>query len=225
MGYSASGNGPGGDLFSAIANGTYDTSIKGSVDAWAKAGYTTLVYRPGWEFNGNWYPWSVQNSTQLTNFIQAFQHMYTVLHNEAKADGVNLYVEWNPNTGGNQAGGTSTWMDWWPGSSYVDIVAIDSYGYPVNAGANVSDAGSSTDYSIIQSINFANTEGMLWSLTETGGDNSDNFITDLGSVLKNNPVQYNSFVGLWNTTQGGGVEWSAGSEASAYYTTFVTDNP
>jgi hypothetical protein len=25
--------------------------------------------------------------------------MYMVLHNEATADGISLYVEWNPNTG------------------------------------------------------------------------------------------------------------------------------
>ncbi|CAN7434333.1 glycoside hydrolase family 26 protein [Caballeronia sp. LjRoot31] len=216
MGYSASGNGPGGNLFAAIAAGTYDGALQGSVQAWAQGGYKTIYYRPGWEFNGGWYPWSIQNATDLKNYIAAFQHIYTVLHAAAATNGVTVNVVWNPNVGGNQAGGTSTWANWYPGNSYVDVIGIDNYGAPVDTGDPANAPGSATDYTPLQAIAFAEANGKPFSIPETGGNNSDGFITALGTVISQAKVTW-SFIGLWNDDTGGGNIFSSSSSLGASF--------
>jgi beta-mannanase len=225
MGYSASGNGPGGNLFAAIAAGTYDSALQGSVQAWAQAGYKTLYYRPGWEFNGNWYPWSIQSATDLQNYIAAFQHIYTVLHAAANTYGVTLSVVWNPNVGGNQAGGTSTWANWYPGNNYVDVIGIDNYGAPVDSTDPANAPGSATSYTPLQAIAFAEANNKPFSIPETGGDNSDGFITALGTVISQAKVNW-SYIGLWDDNTGGGNVFSSSSSVgAAFKQTFVTDAP
>jgi hypothetical protein len=225
MGYSASGNGPGGNLFAAIAAGTYDGALQGSVQAWAQGGYSTIYYRPGWEFNGNWFPWSIQNATDLKNYIAAFQHMYTVLHAAAATYGVTVKVVWNPNVGGNQAGGTSTWANWYPGNSYVDVIGIDNYGAPVDGTDPANAPGSATDYTPLQAIAFAEANGKPFSIPETGGNNSDGFITALGTVISQAKVTW-SFIGLWNDNSGGGNVFSSSSSLGAIFQkAFVADAP
>jgi hypothetical protein len=216
MGYSANGQGPNGNLFAAIAAGTYDTALQTSVQKWVQGGYTTLYYRPGWEMNGSWFPWSIRNSTDLTNYIAAFRHMYTVLHSAAATYGATVVVVWNPNVGGNQGGGTSTWANWYPGNSYVDVIGIDNYGSPVDGGDPANAPGSTTNFTPLQAIAFAQTNNKPFAIPETGGDNSDGFITALGSVVAQANVTW-SFIGLWDSASGGGNVFSSNPSLGATY--------
>jgi hypothetical protein len=68
-------NGDVGDTdFQAIISGAWDTAIKGSLQAWVSAGYTSFYLEPGWEMNGNWFPWGV-TSSNAADFIAAFQRI------------------------------------------------------------------------------------------------------------------------------------------------------
>src|SRR6266545_2287916 len=47
----ASGSGSADQFYQAFAAGTYDSVLKAMVKAWADNGFTTQIWRPGWEMN------------------------------------------------------------------------------------------------------------------------------------------------------------------------------
>ncbi|HVB67768.1 MAG TPA: glycosyl hydrolase [Acetobacteraceae bacterium] len=134
-------------FFQAITAGTYDSVYKGIVDSWVAQGYTTLYLRLGYEMNTDGYmPWSVGSSAQTgADFVAAFQHLATLMHQEAAADGATAKIVWNPATINTTPQNTA---NLYPGNSYVDVVAADTYSpaYPLDlynwASNNGSYAGS-----------------------------------------------------------------------------------
>lgn len=84
------------------------------------AGDSTAIIRPGWEMNGNWYPWS---SLSPATFISEFQADVTALRGVA---GNHFSILWDVN-GLNQDNGA--WNDTYPGDSWVDAVGIDQYDF------------------------------------------------------------------------------------------------
>ena len=126
--------------YQAFAAGSYDSVLKGIVSAWAGQGYTNLVFRPGWEFNlpGPTYAGSTPQSQ--ADWVSAFQHVYTVLHQAAAADGVNVQVMWNPGTTNYSNAEATTQL--YPGDKYVDAIGADVYSdiYPY------SDGGTTPTY-------------------------------------------------------------------------------
>ena len=120
------------------ANGTYDSMLQGMVQSYANDGFKTQYWRPGVEMNLSSTPGFVGSSASMqAEWIAAFQHIYTTLHAAAAADGVNLKVIWNPGVDNGSAVGNAT-QTLWPGSQYVDVVGVDTYGdiYPYG---NVND--------------------------------------------------------------------------------------
>ncbi|MBV8590910.1 MAG: hypothetical protein JO212_12800 [Acetobacteraceae bacterium] len=122
-------------FFQGIISGQYDSVYKGIVDAWANAGYKTVQFRPGYEFNGNFMPWGIGNSAgnaqgganAPNDFVSAFKHIADLIHQEGAADGITAQVVWNPNISSwSQPDGRST-ADFYPGNQYVDIISADSY--------------------------------------------------------------------------------------------------
>ena len=126
--------------FQAFASGQYDSVLQGVVKAWASEGFTNLDFRPGWEMNLQGYNYAGSTSQDQADWVSAFQHVYTVLHQAASADGVNVSVVWNP--GVTNYGTIPATTALYPGNNYVDVVGVDAYSdiYPF------SDGGSSPTY-------------------------------------------------------------------------------
>jgi hypothetical protein len=121
-----------------FANGTYDSMLQGMVKAWASDGFMTQYWRPGVEMNLSSTPGFVGSSAAMqSEWIAAFQHIYTVLHAAAAADGVTMKVIWNPGIANGSAAGNAT-QTLWPGAQYVDIIGADVYAdvYPYGAGTS-----------------------------------------------------------------------------------------
>lgn len=120
----------------AIAAGTYDSVFTSCMDAYTQQGYTTQVWRLGWEMNLNGGPWyAIESSNSGAYWIAAFQHMYTIMHAHATSTGVTLNICWNPGaTSWSNAGNTQSVF--WPGAAYVDSVGLDIYNwcYPPSSG-------------------------------------------------------------------------------------------
>ena len=79
----------------------------------------TAYVRFGWEFNGDWWPWSAEK----------VGHDKWVADYKAAVDGLrstapNVRVVWNPNSG---QGGIPEAMKSWPGDDYVDVIGVDVY--------------------------------------------------------------------------------------------------
>jgi hypothetical protein len=115
----------------SITAGTEDSMYKQFVDDWSSKGFKKQIWRPGVEMNlgstagadiGNANGYAAQPSV----WINAYKHIYTVMHARAVTDGVNLKIDWNPGITNGQGDGNPT-TTFWPGKAYVDVVAGDFY--------------------------------------------------------------------------------------------------
>src|SRR5271166_1298910 len=124
--------------YQAFASGQYDSVLTGIVSAWAAQGFTTLVFRPGWEFNVPGPTYVGDSAQSQADWVAAFQHIYAVLHAAAAADGVNVSVVWNPGVT-NYSNAEAT-TNLYPGNRYVDAIGADMYAdmYPYSDGNNSS---------------------------------------------------------------------------------------
>ena len=122
--------------FQAFASGAYDSDIQGIVKAWAQQGFTNLVVRPGWEMNLGGSNYAGDSAQSQADWVSAFQHVYTVLHAAAAADGVSMQVVWNPATT-NYSNAEAT-TNLYPGDAYVDAIGAAAYSdiYPYNDGTS-----------------------------------------------------------------------------------------
>ncbi len=111
--------------FQAFAAGQYDGVIAGIVQAWAKAGFTNLVFRLGWEMNLQGPTYAGDSVQSQADWVKAFQHVYTVLHQAAAAQGVAAQVVWNP--GATNYSNAQATTNLYPGDGYVDVVGVDMY--------------------------------------------------------------------------------------------------
>lgn len=128
MSSTASGSGTPDQFYTDFAAGKYDSVLKGMVKAWAENGFTTQIWRPGWEMNIDTMPSYAGNEAATRgDWVKAFQHISTVLHAAGKAEGVSVQVAWNPSVVNySQAGNVIQTA--YPGNQYVDIIAADVYG-------------------------------------------------------------------------------------------------
>lgn len=126
----ASGAGTPDAQFQAFASGQYDSVIQGIVQAWTSRGFKNLVFRPGWEMNLPGPTYAGDSAQSQADWVAAFRHVSTVLHQDAAALGAKAQVVWNPGTT-NYSNAEAT-ANLYPGNSYVDAVGADVYGdmYP-----------------------------------------------------------------------------------------------
>ena len=122
------------------------------------------IVRPGWEFNGNWYPWAA-NASDVSQFIGYWQQLVTAMRS---VSGANFKFEWCPTLGDQGIGNLA---NYYPGNSYVDDVAADVYdqawsSYPGAAG-EFSDL-ETEPYGLNWLISFAAQQGKAVALGEWG---------------------------------------------------------
>lgn len=106
-----------------IAGGAHDSYIS----SWAKQIKTwgkPVVLRWGHEMNGSWYPWSAQaNGNTPADYVRAFRHVRGIFD---KAGATNVAWSWSPNV---SYPGSVPLSQVFPGSTYVDRVALDGYNW------------------------------------------------------------------------------------------------
>ena len=113
----------GGFGLAGIAAGTHDPYLREWADALRVWGRPVQL-RFAHEQNGTWYPWAVGVSgTTAADYVAAFRHVVQVF--DARGAG-NVEFVWNPNV---RFPGSSPMADTWPGSRYVDRVALDGYNW------------------------------------------------------------------------------------------------
>jgi hypothetical protein len=98
-------------------NATFATIAKNLV----KLGFGNAILRPGWEFDGTWYPWAVRSNADAANFATYWRKIVTVMR---AVPGADFKFLWSP--AGSQP------LSWniasaYPGNNYVDEVSEDVY--------------------------------------------------------------------------------------------------
>lgn len=105
--------------------------IAGDFDAYlrewgaALAGWGKPVYlRYAHEMNSNWYPWSDGvNSNAAGSYAMAWRHVHDVVESQGAS---NITWVWSPNI---PYAGSTALLNLYPGSAYVDVVALDGYNW------------------------------------------------------------------------------------------------
>jgi hypothetical protein len=111
-----------GSGFTNLINGSWDFRIANSIGPLVQAGYKRIYLAPGWEMNGDWYPWSINGSNQ-SQFVAAFQHVSNYCHNYG--NGSDIRMVWNPSS---MFPGSYDYNTFYPGDQYVDVIGLDIYG-------------------------------------------------------------------------------------------------
>ncbi len=108
---------------STILSGAHDAYITKWAKEIAAYGHPVLL-RPMPEFNGNWEVWSPGvNGNTVAQFVPAWQHIVNLFR---AAGATNALWVWSPI---NTYPGSTSLSSTYPGSSYVDWVAIDGYNW------------------------------------------------------------------------------------------------
>lgn len=112
--------------FKAFMSGQHDDALRGVVKSWAEHGFTTQVWRPGYEMNVQSMPWFVGSDAQTqSDFVGAFQHIADVLRSAGQASGVDVKIVWSPNI--QNWNSDLNVMNLYPGNGSVDIIGPDQY--------------------------------------------------------------------------------------------------
>jgi hypothetical protein len=129
--------------YDLVASGGADDYFKTTAKNLISAGFGSSYIRVGWEFNGSSMGWSVCNiqGTGLTSwakdFVPAFKNIVTSMRS---VSGAHFKFIWNPLVSSNAScGRNGTLEQFYPGDSYVDMVALDIYdgvGQTVNSDAD-----------------------------------------------------------------------------------------
>ncbi|MFJ5859918.1 glycosyl hydrolase [Pseudarthrobacter sp. NPDC092439] len=110
-----------------IVAGDFDPYLREWGQSLAAWGHPVLL-RFGHEMNGNWYPWSEQvNGNGAGDYAAAWRHVHDVVQSTGAT---NIAWVWNPNV---PYWGSAPLAGLYPGSTYVDVVALDGYNWGTSA--------------------------------------------------------------------------------------------
>ena len=112
---------PGGSCYGLTqgAAGNFDSYFTTVAQNMVSQGFGNAVVRLGWEFNGNWFPWSAGGCA--TAFVQYFDNIVTTMR---AVPGSSFTFEWNPTRGDLGVGDLASY---YPGDAYVDWIGLDVY--------------------------------------------------------------------------------------------------
>jgi hypothetical protein len=116
--------------FNLVANGGADSYYKTLAQNLVSNGFGSSYIRLGWEFNATWMGWSIcnQKGSGLTSwandFVAAYRNIVTSMRS---VSGANFKFIWNPIDSSNVSCAGVNLEKFYPGDSYVDVVALDVY--------------------------------------------------------------------------------------------------
>ncbi len=124
---------PGVGTLAQGAKGAYNSYFATLAANLVNDNEASAILRLGWEFNGNWFPWSVRNAADAANFVSFWRQIVTTMRS---VPGQQFKFLWNPNA---PSPTSYTPAQAYPGNAYVDYVGTDVYdnfwGTPFTPGA------------------------------------------------------------------------------------------
>jgi Glycosyl hydrolase family 26 len=140
--------------FNEVAAGGADGYYKTLAQNLVAGGFGSSYIRIGWEFNATFMGWSIcnQEGSGLTSwagdFVPAYRNIVTSMRSVSGAD---FKFIWNPIVSSNASCGDAKIENYYPGDSYVDMVALDVYD---GIGQTTTDTARWTD--LLNGVNGGN---------------------------------------------------------------------
>lgn len=166
-----------GDLRSC-ASGAYNSHWREFGQWMVSKGRPASIVRLAWEFNGNWFPWSVNGNT--TDWVGCFRQVVSAI----RSTNPQARIDWTMN-----AHSGNPWAVY-PGNEYVDIVGIDTYDmWPASTTEAIFDEQCNRPAGLCSVIRFAREHGKQFSVPEWGlVGKSDTEAGRAGQAGGDNPV-------------------------------------
>jgi hypothetical protein len=116
--------------YNEVADGGADGYYKTLAQNLISAGFGNSYIRLGWEFNGTYMGWSIcnQQGSGLTSWAKDFVPAYrNIVTSMRSVSGANFKFMWNPLDSSNVSCAGVHLEQFYPGDSYVNVVALDVY--------------------------------------------------------------------------------------------------
>jgi beta-mannanase len=158
------------------------------------------ILRLGWEMNGNWFPWSIQNGN-AANYAAYWQQIVTTM----RAVSPSFRFDWCPNSGSVSVNGVLlNPAAAYPGDRYVNYIGSDIYDKTsVTTAQNAAKRWHSyltQPYGLEWQKNFAAAHDKQvtfpeWGLVEgsNGGGDSPAFVQDMYNWMAHSNLAYESY--------------------------------
>jgi hypothetical protein len=173
------------------ATGAYNSYYTTLAQTLVAGGEANAYLRIGWEFDGGWYLWGSTTPAAEASYAAYFRQIVTAMRS---VPGEAFRFVWNPDSGAFAQAGYNVELGW-PGSSYVDVIGLDTYDQtwvtpqtPTNAWNETTQPGLNA------AAAFAAAQGKPLAIEEWGVDNR----TD-GHGLGDDPLFVNNFVNWMKT--------------------------
>lgn len=190
------------------ATGAYDAHWRTLAKNLVAQGLPKAIIRPGWEFNGDYYPWSVRNDQAASDFAAYWRHLVDAMRS---VPGASFEFSWNPVLSGGGVDPAKAY----PGDAYVDDIGTDVYNVKERAGlsgASQWQALVDQRYGLAWHKRFAEAHGKKVSFPEWGGLSRPSdpvlaggddpvFIRSMFAWMRANPPSYENYFDV-DTPQG-----------------------
>ncbi len=195
--------------FADGAAGDYDSYFESLGQQLVADGDNNIVLRMGWEFNGNWFPWSLSSTNpamSATEFVAYWRHLVDLFR---AIPGANFKFDWTVNPGSSASNVPAA--DAYPGDAYVDYVGMDVYDASWGSdGGPISDPSArwnqiaNQQYGMNWWLAFAQSHGKQVSVPEwglvtdttadpNGAGDDPSFIQDMYDWMKTNQPAYETY--------------------------------
>jgi hypothetical protein len=193
-----------GGTLAAGATGAYNDKFRILALALVANGDGAATLRLGWEFNGNWYRWSIGVANGPADYAAYWRQIVTTMRS---VPGANFKFDWCPNNGGSWVNGKPlSAAGAYPGDAYVDYVGMDIYDQSWSA-QRADPAARWKEYVTKQDglgwqRDFAAAHGKQLTFPEWGvghrqdgygGGDSPYFIERMYEWIRTNPVAYHNY--------------------------------
>ncbi len=186
------------------ATGAFNEQFRNLAVALVAAGEGSATLRLGWEFNGNWFRWSIGVPNGPADYAAYWRQIVTTMRS---VPGASFKFDWCPNNG-------SSWVDGkqldaagaYPGDAYVDYIGMDVYDQSWSSQRNDPAARFNEFLTRKDGMNwqrdFASAHGKPISFPEWGvghrkdgygGGDEPAFIERMHDWIKANRVAYHNY--------------------------------
>ena len=210
-----------GTPLSEVASGEHNKEFLAAATALSRMKPSSdgnIYIRLGWEFNGDWMPWSASGNED--SFIAAFQNIVSIFRSVSST----FKFVWDVNEGGGKIDPTQAY----PGDNYVDVIGMDSY---YNTQWDSQDPAVAFEQKVSEKFglqwqqDFADAHKKATAMSEWGvnNDTSGPYVKEMMSWFTDHNMLYENY---WNSNAGnynGLLSENQYPDVSAYYINSVKE--